>query len=150
LPDGKVRLCAPADEAARPPLSASLEAARSSQAGFYRIDDDPGLLAFAVVVSREPLPTFREWLADLIRRAGPLPWKPVDPKLVDQDVIFIWGPNGIDVQNAREKNTTRGGSESGNAVPHRRVAALANWLQDAAGEKNVFMKAFAVVGEKRP
>jgi tRNA A-37 threonylcarbamoyl transferase component Bud32 len=67
--DGKVELCHPREETAVPERSAALEHP-SNPAKYFPLNDGPGLQAFVLLASHEPLPSYKEWRA----AAGAPPW----------------------------------------------------------------------------
>ncbi len=61
-PDGTDELCDPADEAMPPPpRQEPMYPPPSKPNKRYRLSEGTGLYAFALVVSRKPLPPYREW-----------------------------------------------------------------------------------------
>src|SRR5262249_18743497 len=63
-PDGVVELCDPQDERTVPTRSVHPQYPPESKPDkVYELSDGVGLCAFALVVSRAPLPPFREWRA---------------------------------------------------------------------------------------
>ena len=103
----------------------------------YRLAEGSGLHAFAVVVSRAPLPPYREWKA---RRGSP-PWQ----KGLSAAPGVVWwydgrrlsAMTGVDPKSQRGQGATvRGGGSA--------VANLAAWLKADPGVDAVGIKAFPV------
>jgi hypothetical protein len=69
-PDGTPQLCVPADESTPPRLSSEVIFPPDPTNGFG-LTDGVGLQAFVLFASRDPLPPFRNWLAQI----GGLPWQ---------------------------------------------------------------------------
>jgi serine/threonine protein kinase len=65
-PDGTEQLC-PKDPTTPPPQTSGFDYPRTR---YFNVGSDSGLQAFVQVVSRAPLPAYREWR----RRAGAAPW----------------------------------------------------------------------------
>ena len=84
-PDGVVDVCDPNDDITRPELTTLLQYPPTSATDKrFGLSDGLGLQAFAVVVSRQSLPSFRE----LVRQHSPCPWRaglPGDPGIVWED-----------------------------------------------------------------
>ena len=103
----------------------------------YRLAEGTGLHAFALVVSRAPLPPYREWKA----RRGPPPWQ----KGLSAAPGVVWwydgrrlsALTGADLKGQRGQGATvRGGGAA--------VAELAAWLKAGPGVDAVAIKAFPV------
>lgn len=73
-PNGEDQLCYPADKTAAPSPQTSLDYPLLSSDAFY-LTDGAGQQAFALVVSRSPLPAYQQWLS----QAGRFPWEHHDP-----------------------------------------------------------------------
>ena len=102
-PDGTVELCDPEDENTPPPrkLGPSYPPPGKRDER-YRLSEGAGLYAFALIVSREPLPSYREWK----RRVGSGPWAarlPSEPGTVWRD-----DGQGLQVLLADNGAVTRG------------------------------------------
>jgi hypothetical protein len=69
-PDGTPQLCVPADESTPPRRSSEVIFPPDPTDGFG-LTDGVGLQAFVLFASRDPLPSYRDWLAHL----GGLPWQ---------------------------------------------------------------------------
>jgi hypothetical protein len=137
-PDGADELCDPLDENERPALKRQPRyppAAKSDDR--YRMSEGAGLCAFALVVSRNPLPAYRDWK----QRVGPMAWSarlPGEPGVVWRD-----DDQGLQPLLAGDGGTTRGkgakARESGEPA-----AKLASWLRGRPGVNLVTVEAFAV------
>jgi hypothetical protein len=145
-PDGTADVCDPEDEAVRPPKTKSPRyppPAKSDEA--YRLSESEGagLQAFALVVSRNPLPPFREWKA----RLNSSPWRkglPAEPGIVwrhdNQELLLLTAEDTIGTRG-------KGAKLRGSGVV---VADLAKWLQAQPGVHTVSIQAFAVEPASRP
>jgi serine/threonine protein kinase len=137
-PDGTDELCDPDDEDTPPqkkPQPQYPPPTKSDER--YRLSEGAGLCAFALVVSRQPLPSYREWK----KRIGPIAWAaklPYDPGIVWRD-----DDQGLQPLLAYETAGTRGkgvtARESG--AP---AAKLASWLRGLPGIDAVTLEAFPV------
>jgi tRNA A-37 threonylcarbamoyl transferase component Bud32 len=143
-PDGHDELCDPDDEDTPP--SRKLEPmypALSRTGERYRLTEGSGLQVFALVVSHEPLPSYRVWK----QRHGPAPWS---AKLAG-DPGVIWRDDNLGLQPLLANDPTgirsKGfqGRGSGGAA-----AKLASWLRGLPGVDAVTLEAFPVVPALRP
>ncbi len=137
-PDGTDELCDPEDENTPPPrkLGPSYPPPGKRDER-YRLSEGAGLYAFALIVSREPLPSYREWK----RRVGSGPWAarlPSEPGTVWRD-----DGQGLQVLLADNGAVTRGkgakARDSGGPA-----AKLAGWLRGLPGVDVVTLEAFPV------
>ena len=137
-PDGTDELCDPDDEDTRPPRKQQPlypPAAKSDDR--YRLNEGSGLCAFALVVSRTPLPSYREWK----KRSGPMPWAaklPYEPGVVwHDDHLGLQALLGDDPSGTRGKGVKgRGSGEP--------AAKLAIWLRGLSGIDAVTLEAFPI------
>jgi hypothetical protein len=137
-PDGTDELCDPESEDLRP--------ARKQQPRYppptksderYRLSEGAGLHAFALVVSREPLPPYRAWK----KEQGPMPWAarlPCEPGVVWRD-----DDQGLQPLLANDPTGTRGKGVKarGSGEP---AGKLASWLRGLPGVNAVTLEAFSV------
>ncbi len=137
-PDGTDELCDPDDEDTPPHRKQQpLYPPPTKSDERYRLSEGSGLCAFALVVSRPPLPPYREWK----RRIGPLPWAaklPCEPGVVWHD-----DDQGLQPLLADDVNGTRGKGVKarGSGEP---AAKLAIWLREQPGIDVVTLEAFPV------
>jgi serine/threonine protein kinase len=136
--DGVVEVCDPDDEDTAPTRTDHPQYPPPSKAGkVYRLSEGHGLHAFALIVSRGPLPPFRAWQ----ERHGKAPWGrglEADPGVVwrhDGRWLVPWTAQGQDGVRGRGQEARGGGSA---------VARLANWLRGVPGVDDVLVEAFAV------
>jgi hypothetical protein len=137
-PDGTDELCDPDDEDARPtrkPQAQYPPPTKSDER--IRLSEGAGLHAFALVVSRQPLPPYREWK----RRIGRMPWTarlPCEPGVVWRD-----DGQGLQALLADDSAGTRGKGfkARGSGAP---AAELASWLRGLPGVEVVTVEAFSV------
>jgi hypothetical protein len=136
-PDGTDELCDPEDEDTVPRKKQQPHyPAPEKTDERYRLSEGAGLQAFAVVVSRKPLPSYREWK----RRVGPFAWSaklPSEPGVVWRDEGEGLEPLIPDTGTTRGKGTKA--RDSG--AP---AAKLANWLRGLPGVDAVTLEAFPV------
>ncbi len=137
-PDGTVELCDPEDEDTRPRATRQPGYPPGAKADeVYRLEDESGLQAFALVASRAPLPPFQAWKQCLKNS----PWQaglPADPGVV-------WRADGERLEDltAQDAARTRGkGAKARGGRPA--VAELARWLRHRPGVEAVAVEAFAV------
>ncbi len=139
-PDGTDELCYP-DEEDVPPLADEepMYPPRTKSTKRYRLSEGTGLYAFALVVSRRPLPPYREWK----RLHGPMPWckgLPWEPGIVWRDDGEGRGPEPLIADSpagSRGKDAETRGSETS-------VVTLANRLRGLPGVDLVVVEAFSV------
>jgi tRNA A-37 threonylcarbamoyl transferase component Bud32 len=143
-PDGSDELCDPDDEGVRPVLKRQPvypPPAKSDER--YRLSEGAGLHAFALVVSRSPLPPYRVWK----QRTGPMAWSARLPG--EPGVVWHHDNQGLLPLQAGEAATTRGkgakARESGEPAEK-----LASWLRGQPGVDLVTLEAFAVEPAARP
>jgi serine/threonine protein kinase len=137
-PDGTDELCDPVDEDTPPPRKQEPKyppPAKSDER--YRLSEGTGLYAFALVVSRQPLPPYREWK----RRIGPVPWA---AKLAYEPGI-VWRDDGQGLLPllVDDPTSTRGtgakARDSGTPA-----GKLSSWLRGLPGVDFVMLEAFPV------
>jgi hypothetical protein len=143
-PDGTDELCDPDDEDTKPPRKQQpLYPPPAKSDERYRLSEGAGLHAFALVVSRAPLPPYREWK----RCIGPMPWA---AKLPHEPGV-VWRDDGQGLQPllADDPAGTRGKGikARGSGEP---AAKLANWLRHQPGVDAVTLEAFPVEPAKGP
>jgi serine/threonine protein kinase len=137
-PDGTDELCDPDDEDTPPPKKQQPvypPPARSEER--YRLSEGTGLYAFALVVSRAPLPAYRVWK----ERVGQVPWTaklPGEPGIVWRD-----DGQGLEPRVADDAANTRGKGVKGRDAGAP-VAKLASWLRGLPGVDAVILEAFPV------
>jgi len=137
-PDGTDELCDPDDDDLPPPKKkAPLYPPLAKSDERYRLSEGAGLHAFALVVSRQPLPPYREWR----KQHGPMPWVaklPCDPGVVWRD-----DDQGLQPLLADDPAGTRGKGVKarGSGGP---AAKLASWLRGLPGVDTVTLEAFPV------
>jgi len=137
-PDGTNELCDPDDDDLPPPKKQQpLYPPPAKSDERYRLSEGAGLHAFALVVSREPLPRYRAWK----KQHGPMPWTaklPCEPGVVWRD-----DDQGLQPLLADDPAGTRGKGVKarGSGGP---VAKLASWLRALPGVDAVTLEAFPV------
>ena len=137
-PDGVDEICDPADPDIKPGKTTSPGYPPPSKSDrVYRLNDGSGLLAFALVVSKSPLPSYRDWKS----KHGTPPWR----KGLSASPGVVWSDDGrqlaaltVDRVNGERGAgaTIRGGGAA--------VAELAGWLRAIPGVDAVVVKAFPV------
>jgi hypothetical protein len=137
-PDGTDELCDPEDESAHPvrKLEPSYPPPDKTDER-YRLSEGAGLYAFALVVSRQPLPPYREWK----QRIGPGPWAAKLP--CESGMVWRDDDQGLQVLLADSAAGTRGkgakARDSGSPATN-----LASWLRGQQGIDAVTLEAFPV------
>ncbi|HEY7326074.1 MAG TPA: protein kinase [Gemmataceae bacterium] len=139
-PDGKVDVCFPEKEDEMPPLTDNPRYPSTAVAnGEFGLTDGTGLQAFAVAVSSQPLPAFKEWCS----QCENCPWQKADAppgvvyRIKGQDPVEAWSATG----EARGK-----GVELKGKTP---LANLASWLRKAPGIETVQVLGFAVMPKEK-
>ena len=126
-PDGTDEVCDPDDE--------NLQPAKKQQPVYppaakrderYRLSEGAGLHVFALVVSRQPLPPYRDWK----QLHGRMPWAAALP--CEPGVVWRDDDQGLQPLLADDPAGTRGKGVKarGSGGP---VATLANWLRSLPG-----------------
>jgi serine/threonine protein kinase len=137
-PDGTDELCDPDDEDTPPPRSQQPmypPPAKSDER--YRLGEGTGLYVFALIVSHDPLPSYRQWK----RRHGPIPWS-VAPH-AEPGVIWRDDGEGLQPLMADETAGTRGTGVKAVGTSAS-VLRLASWLRGLPGVDVVTLEAFPV------
>jgi serine/threonine protein kinase len=137
-PDGSDELCDPDDENTPPPRKQRPQYPPPTKNDErYRLSEGTGLYAFGLVVSRRPLPSYREWK----ERSGPVAWAarlPYEPGV-------IWLDDGAGLQPLMADQTTgtrgKGAKVRDSGGP---AAKLASWLRGLPGVDAVTVEAFPV------
>jgi serine/threonine protein kinase len=98
--DGREQLCYPAEETDVPEKVTALNYPQD-EFTYFGETDGPGLQAFVLVASRQPLPAYKEWQA----RVGPAPWKRLPP----ERAFGVWQSDGRRTtwQHGAERGTER-------------------------------------------
>jgi serine/threonine protein kinase len=137
-PDGTDELCDPDDEDTPPPKKQQpVYPPPGKSEERYRLSEGAGLYAFALVVSRAPLPAYRVWK----ERVGQVPWT---AKLSGEPGI-VWRDDGQGLEPllADDAANTRGKGVKGRDAGAP-VAKLASWLRGLTGVDAVILEAFPV------
>jgi serine/threonine protein kinase len=137
-PDGTDELCDPEDDRT-PPVRKQQPLypppAKSDER--YRLSEGTGLYAFALVVSREPLPAYRDWK----ERIGKSPWAAKSPS----EPGVVWRDEG---QGPQPLLADDGAGTRGKGAKARDSGAsagkLAGWLRALPGVDLVTLEAFPV------
>jgi serine/threonine protein kinase len=141
-PDGIVEVCFPESKDEPPPLTDRPRYPTAESRGVnYGLDEGTGLQVFALIVSRRPLPSFKEWRA----RQGAIPWKqsPAPPGVV-------WRDDGTDIV-ARTMEDPTGQRAKGREVSGKTtVVKLTDWLRQALQVEAVAAVGFAVLPKDKP
>jgi serine/threonine protein kinase len=143
-PDGTDELCDPDDEDLPPPQKQEPQyplPAKSDER--YRLSEGTGLHAFALVVSRQPLPPYRERK----KRTGPMAWAarlPCEPGVVWRD-----DDQGLQTLVADDHADTRRKGVKARESDEP-AAKLASWLRRLPGVDVVTLEAFPVEPASRP
>jgi serine/threonine protein kinase len=138
-PDGTDELCDPVDQDAPPVRKQDPRYPPSVKSDDrYRLSEGAGLYAFAVVISRKPLPAYRQWKAQV----GPMPW-PVKPAS-EPGVVWLDDDQGVIPLLADDGNAARGTGAKARGTGSA-PAKLASWLRSRPGIDVVTLEAFTVV-----
>jgi serine/threonine protein kinase len=136
-PDGDLDVWSPAKGSTRPEAASTLRyPARDSRLAID-LDQGVGLQVFALVASRQVLPSFDSWRAE----QGPPPWRASIP--VERGIVWRYDGDRIETQKAGGPGGTRGeGTRSRKA--RGAVDDLVEWLKGRPGIDAVYLKAFGV------
>jgi hypothetical protein len=137
-PDGQDEVCDPVDPEVPPRKTrAPRYPPESNTESVYRFNEGTGLQAFALVVSRQPLPSYRRWRDGL----GTIPWQAGLPGA--RGVVWWHDGRRLVPLTADDPSGQRGGGATvrggGDAV-----AKLAAYLSAIPGVDSVSVKAFPV------
>jgi hypothetical protein len=135
-PDGQMELCSMAggDAAIPDRIQSPSYPPPGKPSEAFGLKDGEGLQAFALVLSRAPLPSFRDWRAS----QGPCPWQ--SAKKAEPGVV--WRFNGQTLESLKAGGTRGTGTSQG---ARGAVAELAEWLKSRPGVDEVVVEAFAVL-----
>jgi hypothetical protein len=137
-PDGVDEVVQPTDPETPPrPTRTPRYPPESKPGDVYRLEEGSGLHAFALVVSRAPLPAYRRWKD----RRGMPPW----PKRAPAAAGVVWWYDGQQLHlltaDPGKGRRAQGATIRGGGGP---VAELAAWLKGIPGVEDVAIKAFFV------
>ncbi len=136
-PDGTADVCFPEKDDEPPPLTDRPRYPSKSLGNNYGLEEGTGLQVFALVVSSQPLPSFKEWWS---QRKG-CPWKKNE---APPDVV--WRADGIEDVEALTEDNPSGTRSKGKEVKGKTpVAQLADWLRQTPGIETVQVLGFAVM-----
>jgi serine/threonine protein kinase len=137
-PDGTDQLCDPDDEDLPPPRNHQPMYPPPTQSDDrYGLSEGTGLYVFALVVSRDPLPAYRDWK----RRHGPIAWSA--GLACEPGVVWRDEGDGLQALMADEPGHERGkGVKAGGSASS--ISKLASWLRGQPGVDLVTLEAFAV------
>jgi hypothetical protein len=143
-PDGVDEVFQPEDPEITPRQTENPRYPPESKLGdVYRLEEGSGLHAFALVVSRDPLPSYRLWK----NRHGTPPW----PKRASSAPGVIWWYDGQQLRlltaDHAQVPRAQGAAIRGGGGP---VAELASWLKAIPGIDDVATKAFRVPASTGP
>jgi serine/threonine-protein kinase len=134
--DGTEELCFPEDEGVPPPRTDRPRYPSVKPEDTYGLDEGEGLMAFALVVSRRPLPAYAEWR----KQRGDSPWRKAEAQ---RDVVWRYDGRELLAVTADEPGGTRAkGRRLGDAGP---LAELLGWLREAREVETVAAVAFPVL-----
>jgi tRNA A-37 threonylcarbamoyl transferase component Bud32 len=142
-PDGIDEVCFPEKKDEKPPLTDRPRYPSVSRGDNYGLTDGEGLTVFALVVSSQPLPAYKEWRG----RLSASPWKrnsPTPPGIV-------WYDDGVFVEALTAEGRNRGSRGKGQEAPGKsQVVAVADWLRQAPEVEAVAVVGFAVLPAVKP
>jgi hypothetical protein len=140
-PEGEPELCFPEKEEEPPPKTDKPAYPLPPKGGGYGLNDGTGLEAFALVVSSQPLPAFKEWWS----RCRDCPWKKEEAPL---GVVYrANGEDAVEVLAEAGAESPRGkGAKVKGETP---VADLTSWLRNTPGIEVVQVLGFAVMPKEK-
>ncbi|MGO9599424.1 MAG: protein kinase domain-containing protein [Isosphaeraceae bacterium] len=143
-PDGTAELCDPDNEDMLPLLKSDPRYPPVKKGDErYRLSEGTGLHAFALVVSRQPLPPYRQWQ----KHHEPMAWTAKLPG--EPGIVWRADREGLQPLLADDSTGTRGKGVKarGSGAP---VASLANWLGNRPGVDAETVEAFSVEPAAKP
>ena len=141
-PDGTEEVCFPEKEDEAPRLTDRPRYPSVTRAVNYGLTDGEGLEVFALVVSSQPLPSYKEWRGQ--RSASP--WK----KSRTPSGI-VWYDDGNFVESLTADGRNRGPRGKGQEVAGKsQVVAVTDWLRQAPEVGAVAAVGFAVLPAVKP
>jgi serine/threonine protein kinase len=128
-PDGELDLCFPQSDLEPPPLTDELAYPLPSHSNDirYGLSEGAGLWVFAVLASEQPLPAYREFVAQHEPK-----WSPAAMPLTGNGPATVWWFDGERLQPLTEPSTTnntRGKGEKAVTIARDAVAGVADWLK---------------------
>jgi hypothetical protein len=139
-PDGIADVCFPESEDEPPPLTDRPHYPSVTRGVNHGLNEGEGLQVFALVVSSQPLPAYREWRS----QRGSIPWK----KFAAPPGV-VWRDDGRDVDpltvDDPEGKRSKGQEVSGKAP----VARLTDWLRQAPDVETVTALGFSVLPKEK-
>jgi serine/threonine-protein kinase len=135
--DGTDELCDPDDAGMPPPRKPDPAYPPLAKSGYkIRLSEGPGLYAFAVVVSRDPLPVYRDWM-------GP-PRPPAWSAKLPGEPGVVWRDDGESPRALVADDGVTRGKDARPRGAEEPVAKLARWLRGLPGVDAVTLEAFSV------
>jgi serine/threonine protein kinase len=139
-PDGTPEVCFPEKDDEPPPLTDRPRYPSESTGFNYGLEEGAGLQAFALVVSSQPLPSFKDWWS----QTQGCPWK---KSAAPPNVV--WRADGIEDVEALTADP-EGQRAKGRQVEGKTpVAELAAWLRQTPGVEAVRVLGFAVMPKEK-
>jgi hypothetical protein len=139
--NGKVEVCFPEkdNEPPTPTGKPSYPSTAASGGDEYELSDGEGLQAFAVVVSSQQLPSFKEWWSNHSKNC---PWK---KETALPGVVYR--ANGEDPVEVLVGDSPRG--KGAKAAGKQLVSDLAQWVRKIQGVETVQVLGFAVEPQQK-
>ena len=139
--NGKVEVCFPEKDNEPPTRTDKPRYPSTAASGGdeYELSDGEGLQAFAVVVSSQPLPSFKEWWS---KHSKDCPWK---KETALPGVVYR--ANGEDSVDVLVGDNQRG--KGAKATGKQLVSDLAQWLRKIPGVETVQVLGFAVEPQQK-
>jgi hypothetical protein len=140
-PDGTEELCFPASEETPPTATAKPRYPLKGVGKGYGLTSGAGLQVFAVVVSEQPLPAYREWKA----RRAKSPWKP-EPQAPRN---VVWRSDGGEPKYFDPKHAGAQRSKDEEVPGYGPLVTLVDWLRKGPKVEAVEAIAFPVLPEAK-
>lgn len=140
-PNGNEELIFPENEDTIPSLTKNPKYPIHDPTNAIGMIDGTGLEAFFVVVSRNPLPPYREWRKEL----GPPPWKSMKVKTPQVWEYRAEGLQVFDENNPKGNNRGKGAKVLG---PDVLIYDMVEWLKKASEIENIAGICFPVFPKK--
>lgn len=138
-PDGTEEVCFPEDEDAPPPATDGPKYPSVAADVRYGLTEGTGLMAFALAVSREPLPAYAAWR----RQRDASPWRKAE---APPDVVWRLDGAGARAATPDDPDDVRGkGRKAKELAP---LVELLSWLRQEQRFETVSVVAFPVLPRK--
>jgi serine/threonine-protein kinase len=144
-PDGEADICFPEQKDERPPETDRPCYPSKKRDKNYCLEEGTGLWVFALLVSHQPLPAYREWEAEWKAARQPPPWKGERAT-----AGVVWHDDGAIVLALTAADPTGQRAKDQDMIGKTPVVALADWLRQDAKADAVVVIGFSVLPRAKP